>query len=205
MSAEHPFCYFEPAQGIRKSQEVLGPLQRCHETGHFGQEFQFVAVTNSVHTGFFSLPPWESKWNSSLSSLSRNGMAWKAVPCMTGCPWMKPLWLFHSAPPALVENVADTQEVGGKPTTSSFCSHSFALWALVRNVSLPPSLPEVALSLFTGRFYASLLPFLHLKELTLKLHFSNVWMPMPFNLWKLQHILLCSFKSGSVQVLYSHV
>lgn len=26
MGAEHLFCYFGPAQGIRKSQEVLGPF-----------------------------------------------------------------------------------------------------------------------------------------------------------------------------------
>lgn len=176
-----------------------GILQRCHETSHFGHEFWVFPVTSSVPTDFLpaSLGKQAKQQFEAGSPLRRSGGIchdWN-----TGCHWMKPLQWFYSALPDLAGIMADPQEVGRKPTTSSF------FWASMRNAALPPSLPMVFLLLPMGRLCASLLLFLHLKEHALKLDFSNIWMPMPFNLWMLQYILLCWFKSGRAQVLYSHV
>lgn len=112
-------------KGPAKCQEMLGPFEDGMRLIILDLSFWFVAVTSSIHMEF---SPASLGKQAKHSSLSREFPPWEwwgdsGGPCHaweTSCSWLKPLWWFHSAPPALVGIIADPQEVGEKPTQVSF-------------------------------------------------------------------------------------
>ena len=209
MGANLLFYNFRPAQGNQEKPRSAGTLQMCRETGHFGHEFWFVAVTSSVHTDFSPASLGKQEKHSSLRqgvlSPGAVGWPWRAVPCLrdrlplnetTSVVLLCTAWLGW-------DRGRPTR--GGRKAQLTQLFLRTALFSELRSAAVPCALPTVSVLLPVGRLCASLFLLLRLKGHALKLDFSSVWMPMLFNLWMLQYILLCSFKSGRAQVLYGRV
>lgn len=112
-----------------------GTLLRYCETDYFGLVFLIRCCNSSIHTEFSPTSRGKQAKHRSLRqgvpSLGVMGWPWRFVHAWeTSCSWLKPLWWFHSAPPALVGIIADPQEVGEKPTqVGFFCTALlFGLW-----------------------------------------------------------------------------